>query len=76
MDYSFSELLSDIPNEVFFNKEGKPDFNAIFVAAARRIYRQEGNGFSLPAEDFLSNKLPNLTSFQRAVTKERKRRAS
>ena len=63
MDYTFSELLSEVPNEIFFDDKGDPNFNAIFVEVARRIYRQEGTSFSIPTEDFLAGKLPNLSSF-------------
>lgn len=76
MDYSFAELLGEVPNEIFFDDKGDPNFNAIFVEVARRIYKQESMEFMIPAPDFLTGKLPNLTSFQRAVATERKKRAS
>ncbi len=76
MDYNLAELLSYIPNEIFFNDQGKPNFNAIFVEVARTIYREKTDNFSIPSEDFLNGRLPNLTSFQRSVTQERTRRES
>jgi hypothetical protein len=75
MDYVLAELLSEVPNEIFFDDKGNPNFNAIFVEVARVIYKESGDDFSIPASDFLSDKLPNLSSFQRAVATERKRRA-
>lgn len=75
MDYSLTELLSEVPNELFFNDKGHPDYNRIFVEVARRIYREDGDEFSIPAHDFLTGRLPNLSTFQREVPKERKRRA-
>ncbi len=75
MDYQLTELLGEIPNEVFFDEKGDPDFNAIFVEVGRIIYKESGDDFSIPAHDFLTKKLPNLSSFQRAVAKERQRRA-
>ena len=68
------DLLGEIPDEVFFTDTGHPDFNAIFIEVARRIYAEKNADFSIPAHDFLTDKLPNLTTFQRAVTKERQRR--
>lgn len=76
MDHNLAELLSYVPDEIFFNDQGHPNFNAIFVEIARVIYRQPAPDFSIPAEDFLNGRLPNLTSFQRSVTQERQRRAS
>ena len=76
MDHVLAELLSEVPNEIFFDDKGNPNFNAIFVEIARVIYRKSDDNFSIPASDFLSDKLPNLSSFQRAVAKERTRRAS
>jgi len=74
MDYSFAELFEEIPNEIFFDDKGDPNYNAIFVEAARRIYKKTDNDFMIPAGDFLNDTLPNLSSFQRAVSNERKRR--
>lgn len=74
MDYSLRELLSEVPTEIFFNDMGNPDFNGIFVEVARRIYRQPDGSFAIAAEDFLNGRLPNLTTFQRSVTAERRRR--
>ena len=68
------DLLGEIPGEVFFTDTGHPDFNAIFIEVARRIYAEKNADFSIPARDFLTDMLPNLTTFQRAVTKERRRR--
>ena len=74
MDYSFPELLGDIPNEIFFDDKGDPNYNAIFVEAARRIYKHDDTDFMIPSADFLSGRLPNLSSFQKSVSTERKRR--
>jgi hypothetical protein len=75
MDHILSELLSEVPNEIFFNDQGKPNYNAIFVEIARVIYREETNDFSIPAGDFLEgDRLPNLSTFQRNVAHERERR--
>jgi hypothetical protein len=75
MDYSFPELLGEVPNEIFFDDKGDPNYNAIFVEIVRRIYRHDNSEFMIPSADFLTGKLPNLTSFQKAVSNERKRRA-
>jgi len=76
MDDNLLELLSEVPNDVFFNDQGDPNYNAIFVEVARRIYRLDSTEFMIPSVDFLTHKLPNLTTFQRSVSTERKRRAS
>ncbi|HKV40093.1 MAG TPA: hypothetical protein VJX67_12845 [Blastocatellia bacterium] len=73
-DRSLMDFLGEIPDEIFFSDTGHPNFNEIFVEVARRIYAESGDQFSIPVHDFLTGKLPNLTSFQRAVTKERQRR--
>jgi hypothetical protein len=75
MDYSLTELLNEVPDRVFFTDKGHPNFNAIFVEIARRIYHEETDDFTIPSHDFLTGQLPNLTTFQRSVTQERKRRA-
>ena len=69
-----TELLGEIPNDVFFDYKGDPNFNAIFVEVARLVYQQNGDDFSIPSNAFLTDKLPNLSSFQRTVAKERQRR--
>ena len=74
MDYSLRDLLAEVPTEIFFNDVGHPNFNGIFVEVARRIYRQPDGVFSIASEDFLNGRLPNLTTFQRSVTAERRRR--
>jgi hypothetical protein len=77
MDYSLLELLAEVPNEIFFDDKGDPNYNAIFVEVARRIYRERPDAdFMIPSTDFLTHKLPNLSTFQRSVSTERKRRAS
>ncbi len=76
MDHNLAELLSHVPDEIFYNDQGNPNFNAIFVEVARAIYRETTDEFSIPAGDVLNGKLPNLTSFQRSVTQERTRRES
>jgi hypothetical protein len=74
MDYVLTELLSEVPDEMFFNDQGHPAFNRIFVEVARGIYKEDTDEFLIPAHDFLTGKLPNLSSFQRAVDNERIRR--
>lgn len=74
MDYVLSDLLGEVPNNIFFNGEGHPNFNGIFIEVARRIYRNGEEDFLIPSSDFSNDKLPNLSSFQRAVAKERERR--
>lgn len=76
MDYSLNELLSEVPDPIFFDDKGDPNFNAIFVEVARQIYRQGTDDFMIPSVDFLTHKLPNLSTFQRSVSAERKKRAS
>jgi len=77
MDDNLLELLSEVPNNIFFNDQGVPNYNAIFVEIARQIYRQQPDAdFMIPSSDFLTRKLPNLSTFQRSVSTERKRRAS
>ena len=74
MDHPLTEYLGEVPDEIFFNNQRHPAFNRIFVEIARRIYRQDTDRFSIPINDFLTDKLPNLSSFQRAVDNERIRR--
>jgi hypothetical protein len=74
MEQRLSEILTEVPNDVFFDHKGDPNFNAIFVEVARIVYKEKGGHFAIPAEDFLGDRLPNLSSFQRTVTKERQRR--
>jgi hypothetical protein len=74
VDYTLTELLSAAPDEIFFNDLGDPNFNAIFVEVARLIYREDTDDFTIPSRDFLTGRLPNLTTFQRSVTQERKKR--
>jgi hypothetical protein len=74
MDYSLSELLSEVPDEIFFNDQGHPNYNAIFVEVAKSIYREQNENFSIPIQDFLNSRLPNLTTFQRSVANESSKR--
>ena len=75
MDYSFPDLLGEVPDEIFFDGNSNPNYNAIFVEIVRHIYKQPPDAdFMIPSADFLTDKLPNLTSFQKAVSLERKRR--
>jgi hypothetical protein len=76
MDHSLAELLSEIPDNIFFDSKGDPKFNTIFVEVARIVYKKSGGDFSIPVRDLLTDKLPNLSTFQHVVTKERKKRAS
>ena len=69
-----SEELRNIDDSIFLKRGNRPRFNAIFVEIARRRYGFSSNEFELPAEHFLKNMLPNLSTFQRSVTKERARR--
>jgi hypothetical protein len=74
MEYQLTEVLGIVPDDIFFNEKGDPDFNSIFVEVARIIYGEGGVDFSIPVHDFVTKKLPNLSSFQRSVAKERQRR--
>ena len=74
MDGVLAELLAEVPDELFFNDQGHPAYNRIFVEVVRFIYKEDGVNFSIPAQDFLADKLPNLTTFQKSVSVERKRR--
>ena len=74
MDYSFPELLGAVPKEIFFDDKGDPNYNAIFVEIVRHIYKHDETDFMIPSADFLTGKLPNLSSFQKSVSEERKRR--
>jgi hypothetical protein len=74
MDQSLTELLAEIDDETFYNENGDPDFNAIFIEVARVVYGRVNDNFSIPATDFINGTLPNLSSFQRGVSKERSRR--
>jgi hypothetical protein len=71
-----SDLLSYVPDDIFFGPEGNPNYNAIFVEIVRVIKRESNNDFTIHTSEFLSGKMPNLTSFQRSVAKERERRNS
>ncbi len=75
MDYVLAELLSEVPDNVFYNEMGDPNFNAIFLEVMKKIYHERDDNFTIPSRDFISNKLPNLSTFQRSVTNERKRRS-
>lgn len=33
MDHVLAELLSEVPDDIFFNDLGNPNFNAIFVGS-------------------------------------------
>lgn len=74
MNYTLTDLLAKVPNDKFFDSKGDPDFNRIFVEVARSIYAATTEDFAMRSEDFLNETLPNLSSFQRAVAKERKSR--
>ncbi len=74
MNTRLAEIVGDVPNEVFYNDNGHPNYNGIFAEVARRIYNANDDSFAIPVHDFLTDKLPNLSSFQRAVAKERQRR--
>jgi hypothetical protein len=74
VDYSLSDLLVDVPDDIFFTMEGNPDYNAIFIEVAKLIKGEKTRDFTIHTSEFLSGSLPNLTSFQRSVAKERERR--
>ena len=69
-----SDLLSYVPDDIFYNAEGNPSYNAIFVEVVRMIKREKTSDFTIHTSEFLSGKMPNLTSFQRSVAKEREKR--
>lgn len=62
-------FLRTVPQEHFYNDEGNPSYNKIFGALARF------NNVSGP-EALEDGTLPNITTFQRSVAKERSRRES
>lgn len=68
------ELLEQIPDTIFYNKDGNPDYNGIFVEITRTMYGREDRHFTIDSEDFLNGTLPNLSTFQRSVSYERARR--
>lgn len=68
------ELLEQVPDTIFYNHEGNPDYNGIFVEITRNTYRKNSKQFSIDSEDFLNGRLPNLSTFQRSVALERDRR--
>ena len=74
MNYRLRDLLEEVPDDIFFQSNGRPDFNAIFVEVARIILGEETDEFTIHSSEFLSGNMPNLTSFQRSVPIERKRR--
>jgi len=74
MFYGLKDLLADVPDEIFFKNDGNPNYNAIFVEVVRMIKGEKTSDFSIHASEFLSDSLPNLTSFQRSVAKERAER--
>ncbi len=69
-----SDLLSYVPDDIFYNSDGNPDYNAIFVEVVRMIKKENSSDFTIHTSEFLSGSMPNLTSFQRSVAKERERR--
>ena len=74
MDHNLTELLSEVPDDIFFDDKGAPNYNAVFVEIVRCIYRHDTSDFMIPSSDFLAGKLPNLSTFQRTVGNERLKR--
>ncbi len=62
-----SKFLTTVPQELFYNDKGDPNFNKIFAGLARF------NGATGP-ESLEDGTLPNISTFQRAVSGERARR--
>lgn len=62
-----SGFLQGVPDGSFYNEEGHPDYNGLLA----RLARQNGASDPRALED---GTLPNISTFQRAVAKERGRR--
>lgn len=60
-------FLRQVPQELFYNDAGNPNYNKIFASLAR------ANGVTGP-EALEDGTLPNISTFQRSVAKERSRR--
>lgn len=64
-----ANFLRSVPQELFYNDAGNPNYNKIFASLAR------ANGVSGP-EALEDGTLPNISTFQRSVAKERANRES
>lgn len=64
--------LANLPSDNFWrvDRDTVPDFNGIFSLLATEVC---GSG-PVPRDAFLDGRLPNLSSFQRAVAREARRR--
>jgi hypothetical protein len=71
---NWKELLEQVPDTIFYKDNGKPNYNKIFVALVQELYQKGSEQVTITTDDFLNGKLPNLSTFQRSVSKERARR--
>ncbi|MCE7873252.1 hypothetical protein DYH09_23155 [bacterium CPR1] len=60
-------FLRQVPQELLYNDQGSPNYNKIFASLAR------ANGVTGP-EALEDGTLPNISTFQRSVARERSRR--
>lgn len=67
MSGGLSKFLEQVPQELFYNDAGNPNYNKIFASLAR------AEGVTGP-EALEDGTLPNISTFQRSVAKERARR--
>lgn len=79
---SLSRLLAEIPDEHFWVPDAtpaKPAYNQIFAEVLRHCLELPDHEATLKVREVYEGRIPNLSSFQRAVAKEasdRRRRAA
>lgn len=74
-----SVLLAEIPDRIFWSLargEAVPSYNRIFAEVLRRVHGLEDLSEAIQLHELFTGRVPNLSSFQRAVAKEAQARRS
>jgi hypothetical protein len=74
---SLTQLLTEVPEELFWNLDRNPPapaYNRVFAEILRRLLDLPDHDAVLPLREVYAGRVPNLSSFQRAAAKEASRR--
>jgi len=76
-DRPLTQLLAEVPDELFWvpgSDPARPAYNHVFAEVLRVVLELPSHDASLRVREVYEGRIPNLSSFQRAVAKEASRR--
>lgn len=77
MKPTLATVLQSIPDRLFWSEakeRPRPAYNRIYVEVLRQVFELPPAGATLALEDLASPRAPNISSLQRAIANEAKRR--